>query len=127
MTGALVSWLREQIDEDERTARAAQAEVDEWRVGNFPERRWAVDREAPLGVYVRGEWCCVGEGPAALIGECSPERMLAEVDVKRRLLGEVERELADDVDNQTAVVMLRVLAIPYADRPGHRPEWALED
>lgn len=43
-----------------------------------------------------------------------PPRVLAEVEAKRRILDAYEDETG---------YLLRLLALPYADRPGYREEW----
>jgi hypothetical protein len=86
-------WLREQLDEDERVARAAAT----------PGSRW------------------------------DPARALAEVEAKRRIIDLYEAQSARQYENameedRTWVLesAVRALTLPYADRPGYRPEWAPE-
>jgi hypothetical protein len=105
----LAGWLLERIAEDERIANAA---------GDDP-----VDSEH------QANW--------------TPARVLAECDAKRQIIelhGAVDandpdscRECSDSgwagaVDGHSPVdrpcPTLRLLALPYADRPGYREEWA---
>lgn len=123
----LVRWLGEQLDEDERIARAC--------AGN-------------------GEWDA--DGLAFYAPELSPEvrghaerhdpaRVLREIDAKRQLLKLHGRATlragggAQYFDTQTVCrscepsyqfpetswpcTTLRLLALPYADQPGYKPEW----
>lgn len=58
------------------------------------------------------------ELPAAIV-----DRLKREVDAKRQRLAVIEHDLADDPDDETAQRLLRLELLPYADRPGYRPEW----
>ena len=53
--------------------------------------------------------------------------LLADVDAKRRILDECESALRKSAPrsnlNDLAWLVLRPLALPYADRPGYREEW----
>ncbi|MCM1972297.1 DUF6221 family protein [Streptomyces sp. G1] len=145
-----VQWLRAQLDEDERIARAATP--GPWRydpgkhhhiVGTplFEEAVFA----GPPGSDAT---CVAGTGEtddrqsmadAAHIARHDPARVLREVDAKRQLLTELEAaESAMDQasrDGDTIrynsvraewVVLRRVVrrdAAVYAHRPGYRPEW----
>lgn len=114
----LATWLRQQLDDDERTARAVNADAD------------------PLSDC----WFdCTGGGHADHHLRWDPERVLAEVDAKRRILDEVVDEatgLDMQVDGEFRVgrrdekaepylgdVLVRLLALPYADRPGYQERW----
>lgn len=106
----LVTWLRAQLDDDEQMLRA-------------------LDSTALNGIDSTAGW-----GARAYI-----ERGLAEVDAKRRILDDVVDEasgLDAQVDGEFRVgrrdtkaepylgdVLVRLLAAPYADRPGYREEW----
>ncbi|MGJ3223773.1 DUF6221 family protein [Micromonospora aurantiaca (nom. illeg.)] len=98
----LVIWLRQQLDDDEQAAVAA--------------------------------------GHASHFYDCSGEcfdhherwddaRVLAEVEAKRRLLRQFElrgNAVRATVQPSTGGVwddLLRMLALPYADRPGYREQW----
>jgi hypothetical protein len=110
-------WLRVQLDEDDRVARAA-------------ERYWH---------GVRIESATAAEEDHARRHE--PARVLAEVEAKRRILATVVPDatgLDMQVDGEFRVgprddlaepylgdVLMRLLALPYADRPGFRAEWRL--
>jgi hypothetical protein len=138
----LVPWLSAQIDEDERVAKAATpgpwATDDPWLsdvVGSLVDRRRVADCSVGMG-YRDGSL-----GDAAHIACHDPLRVLAEVEAKRRLVeaivnlkrGKTVRTFRtatggpgtwnsrDHEDQRPA--LLRLLALPYADRPGYREEW----
>lgn len=125
-TDDLVRWLGEQLDEDERIVREANTSPE--MVTGIPGSYAA----APV---------------ALLIAEfAGPARVLREIDAKRQILAlhEPHQQPARgrDVDDrstwmtccsmcQASMVQegdwpcdsLRLLALPYADRPGFRAEW----
>lgn len=108
--GDLATWLRAQLAEDER-------EINRHPDGNDD--------------FLGGDLVATEEQnyPAAPYLAMSKTRALAELDAKRRILDHVERELSDPggdnpywyEDKMSSV--LRLLALPYADRPGYREEW----
>ncbi|MDX3068734.1 DUF6221 family protein [Streptomyces sp. ND04-05B] len=125
----LVQWLGAQLDADERDARA--------RRGVFPSP--GVEDDGAVWLHVRPG------GNAAIVWYRNPadgyddmaklrdwasaedgwthERVLREIEAKRRIIGAFEnydRE-APELDVPESVV--RLLALPYADRPGYREEW----
>jgi hypothetical protein len=128
----LVQWLRVQLDEDERIARAATA--GPWsRMGQR-----VLDPSPPsdrLGVGM-----AVGHAAASAdfnetadhIAVWDPARVLREIDAKRQLLDRYEelraaskeQGLIGDVTEEYQDFLLRLLALPYADKPGYREEWA---
>ncbi|WP_333742672.1 DUF6221 family protein [Streptomyces ardesiacus] len=135
----LVQWLRAQLDDDERTARAATE--GPWSVDDdsYAEAIYAADRRTT--VVAGGRWggeASVFESTedALHIARHDPARVLREIDAKRRLIA-LHRELEDPQEMQdycaTCEVTgkypeypcktLRLLALPYADRPGYRDEW----
>lgn len=110
----LVQWLRAQLDEDERTARACPGD-GEW------EARDIAVYGADLSPEVR-----------AHMAAHDPARVLREIDAKRQLLDRYEElraaskeeGLIGDVTEEYQDFLLRMLAVPYSDRPGFREEWA---
>lgn len=107
----LVEWLRLQLDEDEQLARAAAG-------------------PSPGG----GEWMMSDTGrhpgytpeQAEHIALHDPARVLREVEAKRRLIGahpELDRCTACAAGESGRCPNLRLLALPYSDRPGYREEW----
>jgi hypothetical protein len=134
----LVEWLRAQLDEDERIARAAggaaweELPVSGWvHTSPLPDTEWQPPgydhhvASAPLPV------------DRAHIVRHDPARVLREIDGKRQILRALENaevalrntepredphDLVKGATNglRTAV---RTLALPYADRPGYRDAW----
>lgn len=140
MSDELVQWLGEQLSEDERIARAVTT-PGVWRVGR-----------SHGGSTIEGEGWSVGNADdldAAHIAEHDPARVLRETHAKRELLngfiaairlrhkaaarlqasggdpGPSDLRLWDQARLETTVLerVIRLLALPYADRPGYREEW----
>ncbi|MFE9955851.1 DUF6221 family protein [Micromonospora sp. NPDC005299] len=106
----LSTWLRTQLDEDERIAREARQRGEWW----FASRNPSVNLHALTAHAQRWE----------------PVRALAEVDAKRRILSLHRCDDADGTDPICNVCLytppcetVKTLALPYADRPGYREEW----
>jgi hypothetical protein len=132
---ALLIFLRARLDEDEQIA-AATTEAKrpwpaEWR--KFPFRG-AMISARPFLVMHRDGSPMVGEtmfeADAAFIAHNDPARALDEIDVKRELLRDIERQLnLYDVITRAEVgpywwlLMLRHLSIPHRRHPGYLPEW----
>lgn len=132
----LVRWLGEQLDTDERIARAATS--GPWHVTEYD---YATDFAAGIGT-TPGEVDVVGHGyegggverieDARHIAAHDPSRVLREIDAKRRLLA-IHRPYVPEPDQAclgcaggimfTSCPVVRLLALPYADRPGYREEW----
>lgn len=123
----LVAWLREQLDADERIALAA------------PRGPWGMDgsgsitdadgaRVVPsVGGARDGRATRWPDGPSAdhILGH-DPARVLREIDSKKHLvrkLSEADPEAGYITAEFTAWDALRLLALPYANRPGYREEW----
>ncbi|MFB7162349.1 DUF6221 family protein [Streptomyces sp. NPDC056242] len=130
----LVQWLGEQLDEDARVARRAG---DSFRQIGETGVIVATDGD-------RAEECASANwaGIAEHIVKHDPARVLREIDAKRQLLRKVfeyeamidsEWGCSHDADairtglcsetQPNDVEALRLLALPYADRPGYREEW----
>ncbi|GHA61028.1 hypothetical protein GCM10010330_11080 [Streptomyces tendae] len=142
----LVQWLREQLDDDEQTAQAASA-------GPWSTRWNGQDHElvAPARAYPIAEWtyAIATQEPEASAhrAECDtanadhivrhdPARVLREIDAKRKTIALCEPPLVDVTgpgDTEKSFVpgegtpwgldVLKLLALPYADRPGYREAW----
>ncbi|MEU5596852.1 DUF6221 family protein [Streptomyces sp. NPDC020298] len=139
----LVRWLGEQLDEDERIARAA---------GGRSEQEWAADLSGkdPAGMsswpvvvrYVtdgrlRGAVANLpvmqerSEDRMVHIAAHDPARVLREIDARRAIVDDLAEEIRwgarKGLDYQAGVAAcertLKRLALPYADRPGFREEW----
>jgi Family of unknown function (DUF6221) len=130
MTGMddLVTWFRTQLDDDERVAReAADGDSGRWFVGD----KWNVycaedltpdDDQESNELVVYGNF----KDQSEHIARWDPARVLAEVDAKRRILDRLRDERGfyrDDIASGTAEPVIRLLALPLADRPGYLDEW----
>lgn len=110
----LVQWLTAQLDEDERILREANTSPE--MVTGIP-RSYAA---APVALHI-AEFA-------------DPARVLREIDAKRQLLARYERAMEnrrahpDDLASAGALLALhgavKLLALPYADKPGYREEWS---
>lgn len=115
----LVTWLRAQLDEDERVVRQLLAE--------------------PGGFYIEAETPDVNVmSIGAYTARWEPKRMLAEVEAKRRILDDYadadhlqrvgwendEPSKFEYAAREEALEkVVKLLAQPYAGRPGWREEW----
>lgn len=119
----LVRWLGEQFDEDARIAREAGGKYESglrwWEDGRFGNDGTVGDERGSVVVYSTG----AGRQHSAHIVRHDPARVLREIDAKRQL---VERYawLREHGDTGGTAWVLPLLALPYADRPGYRAEWA---
>lgn len=109
----LLTWLRAQLDEDERKVAAMQREAR--RVQTAPifqdhPPNWL----ASVDIFV------------------SPKRWQDEIDAKRRIIEAFEQRETESQHPDGAVfgyhatgllLAIRHLAAAYADRPGYREEW----
>lgn len=129
----LITWLRACLDEDERVAREAAGAP--W-VAEIPG---AVHVDA-AAIAENRAWRNFGfvasvehDADRQHLARWDPARVLAEIAAKRRILdlhafggtpplsaADECRECVSDFPCPT----VRLLALPYADRPGYRPEWA---
>jgi hypothetical protein len=115
---AFVEWLRAQLDEDDRIAREAKA-------GPWHSDGGSVYARHPTDEVVR-----YSESAEHIAGH-DPVRVLREVEAKRQLLAQYAEVADNDVDEveyahgwaNALGTAVRLLALPYADRPGYREEW----
>lgn len=131
----LITWLRAQLDDDERIALAA---ADQF--GGQGGQHWAVNPERPEVVsaptvgHGRGVFAVVypattnwGE-PVELehVARHDPARVLADIAAKRRILAAHEKwcdgycEAGFDAAHMWSI---KALASAYDARPGYREEW----
>jgi hypothetical protein len=103
----LVQWLRAQFDEDEEDVRRGYLKAE------------------PIPDYDGWDKSTTAALPPAVAA-----RVLRDIDAKRRILAEhaLNGWVCTTCDNgeveQTfPCPTLRILALPYADRPGYREEW----
>lgn len=73
----------------------------------------------------------VGHGKVDPPAPCSAERIRAECEAKRQVIGTLQQQLVlrdqpfEKAIRHQAVYMLRALATPYSDHAAYRKEWAL--
>lgn len=128
----IVEFLRARLDEDEAIARA-----------RFLPLSWRVDPETPTQVRVTpadedAEQTSVvafdGVGAATHIARWDPERVLREVEAKRRIVDAWSHlDRANPVDAHAAATVdgarracdsiLKILAALHADHPDYDPAW----
>lgn len=122
----LIAWLLEQVDKDEHAATAAfSGQVDR-------ENGWGIDGRAitpHVGV--------IHEAVQRVhVARWNPARVLVECEAKRRIISDVIPEvngMDDRIEgewghgltgpHEEGKLLLSLLALPYADRPGYREEW----
>lgn len=123
----LVAFLRAQLDEEEREARMAATMTG---AGG----RWVLADDITLrsadGAVKVAE---VEPKFATHLARYDPERILAEVAAKRRIIDEYAgalriqhgfRETSPEVARREALELVcRLLALPYAGRPGYQEVW----
>ncbi len=128
----LARWLGQQLDEDGRIARAATP--GPWTQSGIGEYGWGVSFSRP-GAGVEAEDSEQGRADAEHIAAHDPARVLREIDAKREIMGH-HVPVGDGTvclsychtrtpgEAQTwPCLTLRLLALPYLDRPGYRDEW----
>ncbi len=109
-----MTWLRAQLADDERVARDAE-DATALSYGEWPF--WP-DIDDDHTFKAAETWR----------DRFHPKRQLAEVDAKRRILDAWRTQIEED---DPAVylagdIIPKLLALPYADRPGYRDEWRPE-
>jgi hypothetical protein len=138
----LITWLRAQLDDDERVARAASTAPwlrDEANASIRHSGPSASKSSESFGMYVIASVGAHDIGrpsheDAEHIARWDPARVLAEVDAKRRILDELwdvlrtashytTVESCDELDAILAERVLRRLALPYAERSGYDERW----
>ena len=100
----LITWLRAQLDEDERKARPAARAI--------AQHDWH-----DVDGLCQVEW--------EFVEHFDPARVLRKIEAERALLAETICPYlgADTTTGRVAWLALRLLALPYSDRPGYREEW----
>jgi hypothetical protein len=135
MTADLVAFLRARLEDDEHDARAAQLRAPTpWRTESWdvtvPDGSALTDSNGDGVAIARGDYI------RAHLVRHDPARALAEVDAKRRIIEQHHRsgvtcprcslgtEDGQVVFERDPCGTLRLLALPYADHPDYRAEWA---
>lgn len=130
----LAAWLLEQIAEDETIAQAACLKGHpSWHNENGPLGDYDVTDDAAR--LIVSEMVNM-PNQAVHIARWDPTRVLAECDVKRRIIAEhTVFQPPPEVAPPTPIIdcpwciveppcpTLRLLALPFADREGYREEW----
>ncbi|MER8233489.1 DUF6221 family protein [Streptomyces sp. NPDC094049] len=135
----LIAFLRARLNDDEQTARAVEDGSAPWN-GQWTANGPDALRTRNGHVLVYGHWSSDGRNlPMPLkpglvdhIARHDPARVLAEVEAKRLLLTEYAEVRGNEAaDYEWAGGWARglgqavaFLALPYADHPDYRPEWA---
>lgn len=104
----LAEWLLKQIAEDERQI---DARIEHERAGLARD-----------GVDVTREELVL-DGRGDFYASPTFAHMLAECEAKRRIIARCEWELVRVGQRGFAEDTLRLLALPYADRPGYDESW----
>lgn len=126
----LITWLKAQLDDDERKARKAGAAS--WSVG-IEETSDGENAYYSVSAYGESEWFIDAgateheHAKLEQIAAHDPARVLREVEAKRRLIDRCERALGaldiEDPERVLAEDALDLIALPFSDRPGYREEW----
>jgi hypothetical protein len=129
----LVQWLRAQLDIDAARATAAAAAEEDGPDWRYDGHAVITRREGDLVAVGSQDFMESERGE--FIAEHDPARVLREIDAKRRLLSEYADVAANETDNLDEAVeyadgwanglglAVRLLALPYADRPGYLESW----
>jgi len=118
----LVTWLREQIAEDQRAAEAAQRfHPTPWRVDPEVETtmetgRWVADA-ADEGVLVAN-----GDAPARFFARWDPARVLTEVAAKRAILDDHRQVTFTDANLGIHNADVCMVCHAHLDYPDHFTE-----
>jgi len=129
----LVRWLGEQLDAD--AARAQAAPPGPWVLADNGSIVAADGSRvvSSVGGALEGQVSRWPEGPTVdhVLGQ-DPARVLAEIDAKRRILAIHRRYVPESGQaclgcsggiEWEACPVVRLLALPYASRPGFRESW----
>jgi hypothetical protein len=141
VTVDLTAFLRARLDEDEQVALAIEDGSAPWAGQWVPDgphalrtRNGHVLAHSTVTTDGRNLPLDLKPGTVEHWARHDPKRVLAEVDAKRKIVDQAEQaaeEYEDDTfDTQrstTALTLesvLHLLALPYANHPDYRPEWA---
>lgn len=131
----LAQWLLACIEEDELSAKAVTPLRHNFDMGgNRQDEVFTHGRLMFASEDGRSRPVSSGQ-ERQHFARWEPQRVLAECDTKRRIIEEC-RYWYDKVNRQedypaladrfeVAMGVLRLMALPYADRDGYRPEWRL--
>jgi hypothetical protein len=138
MSDDLVTWLRAQLDDDERVAQEASGDARVTGASrgykySRPGDIYAISHKGTPARIAQGTRCgpdISAEQSSDHIARHDPARVLAEVAAKRAIIdehapvvdGSQGRRWFVGSESQSSLT-LRLLALPYADQPGYREEW----
>lgn len=111
----LITWLRAQLDEDERVAQAALKRVARWPKAQLPPWEVAAIAAARVSAFTLEQ----------LQQFADPARVLAEVKARRAIIAGYEASYRESDDYPGWEGAVYAIAQPYADRPGWRDEWSV--
>lgn len=128
MNDEFLQWLRAQLDDDAELAASGET----WTAQEETQGTRRVDVDHSIERVV----ACTRDWRGLHIARHDPARVLAEVEAKRGVLRQY-LDLREQVRNPVSAEnrmraralqgeigdVLRLLALPYADRPGYRDEW----
>lgn len=120
----LADFLLARVAEDEAVAEAATTLGHGWEPEG-PHEVYANGDDPHTGVLIAAD---CPENDAAHITRWNPDRVLAECQVKRRLIFDHDRdhECSSRMFHEPPYIgceVLRTLALPYADHESYRQEW----
>lgn len=132
----LITWLRAQLDEREARARAATSGPWLRGLGTVVEQAEGDDPHLVAEMNVCADHEDRREADAEFIADNDPAFVLADVEAKRQIIDEHRDDegwclrCADPPQYDAAwhkypCTTLRLLALPFAGRPGWREEWRL--
>lgn len=131
MSDDLARFLLQQIAADEGIAREAVQQYPTW-TAQEDDQVHIGESYYRHGVLIYGH-STSRHAEAAHIVRHDPARVLAECEAKRQVVKQYQSFVASDVGMLVKVAIcdqleevLCLLAHPYADHPGFRPEWRLE-
>lgn len=115
----LAAWLLEQIAEDERHASVMAAEYPTpWDMADRGRIARVVADGPHFHEVIRVEQDQVSKD-VGWLGECAAKRQVVELHGDQHDCADPSSGVYPYVGCRT----LRLLALPYADRPGYREEW----
>lgn len=110
----LVTWLRAQIDEDERVAQFAMPRRGE---------EWNASYGHAFVILVDVDRHSKRHSPARVLREVQAKRRILEVATSQIKVAEILPPEHAQQAAARAQGIIQLLAVPYADRPGYRDEW----
>lgn len=136
MTEDLISWLTQQLDEDERIAKAASVAPWSGSEPGPPKYQDPIVYDAEDNTVAdRASWGDLDADDMRHMVRFDPARVLREVEAKRQILAQHppgedgycgDGLGLDGCKWDWPCPTVRLLTLPYADRPGFKEEWRIE-